>query len=193
MRIATGFEDADRPAIAALYWEAFGGKLGRVMGPRERALRFIAPVLSPSHAICAHDGAGRLLGLAGFKTADGSLVDGGWGDMVAAYGGVGAAWRVAALSMLERDVDDVRFLMDGIVVAADVRGRGVGSRLLEAICAEARMRGYRDVRLDVIDGNRRARALYERRGFVAVEEQSMGPLRHVFGFRSATVMVRRLA
>ena len=32
MRIAMGFPTTDRPVIAALYWEAFGGKLGRALG-----------------------------------------------------------------------------------------------------------------------------------------------------------------
>jgi ribosomal protein S18 acetylase RimI-like enzyme len=65
----------------------------------------------------------------------------------------------------------------------------VGTRLLEAIAAEAAARGYREVRLDVIEGNDRARALYERAGYRAIGTQSTGLLRFVFGFRSATTMV----
>jgi GNAT superfamily N-acetyltransferase len=193
MRIEKGFADADRPVIAALYWEAFGSKLGPVMGPRHKALAFFEATLCPDHALCARDSDGTLVGVAGFRTAEGALVGGGFAAMARVYGLIGAAWRSVLLSALSRDTENVRFLMDGLFVAPSARGRGVGSCLLEAIAREAATRGYAEVRLDVIDINIRARALYERRGFEAVGRQSTGLLRLVFGFRSATTMVRRLA
>ena len=192
MRIAKGFPDSARPAIAALYWEAFGRKLGRALGPSDRALRFIERVLSPDHAVCAWDEDGRLLGVAGFKTYEGSLVGGDFADMARVYGRIGAAWRLAVLALLARDTDNVRFLMDGIFVAPEARGQGVGTRLLDAIAEEARARGYREVRLDVIEDNLRARALYERKGYRAVARHSTGVLRYIFRFDAATTMVLRL-
>lgn len=192
IRIEHGFEDCDRAQIAALYWEAFGAKLGRAMGPRAKALAFFERALNPDHAICARGDDGALLGVAGFKTMDGALVGGTVGDMARVYGWIGAAWRVALLAALERDTENVRFLMDGIFVAPEARGHGVGTELLAAVAAEARRRGYAEVRLDVVDGNDRARALYEREGFRAVATQSTGLLHHIFGFRSATTMVLRV-
>lgn len=192
IRIEHGFADADRPLIAALYWEAFGAKLGRAMGPRRKALAFFERALNPSHALCARDADGTLLGVAGFKTFDGALVGGTMTDMSRVYGWPGTLWRVALLAALERDTENARFLMDGLFVAPSARGRGVGSELLSAIAREARHRGYAEVRLDVVEGNDRARALYEREGFRAVATQSTGLLHHVFGFRSATTMVLRL-
>lgn len=192
MRITHGFRDADRPAIAALYWEAFGRKLGRALGPRDRALRFIARVLSPDHAVCAWDEEGRLLGVAGFKTQDGALVGGALADMARVYGRLGALWRLGLLALLSRDTENARFLMDGLFVAPEARGRGVGTRLLAAIAEEARLRGYREVRLDVVEENARARALYERLGYRPVARHSTGLLRFVFRFRAATTMVLRV-
>ncbi len=190
MRIEHGFTPEDHAVIAELYWQAFGGKLGRVMGPTPKALAFIRMVLDPTHGICARDASGCILGVVGFKTIKGALVGGGWSEMRRAYGIWGAAWRSALLSLLERDVDNERFLMDGIFVAPDARSKGVGTALLTAIAEEAARRGYAKLRLDVIDGNLRARALYEREGFVAVDEQHLGPLRYLFGFERATTMVR---
>ncbi len=192
MKISAGFAESERAQIAALYWDAFGPKLGRVLGPRRRALRFVAAALDPAHALCARAPDGTLLGVAGFKTARGALVLGGRREMRAAYGVAGAAWRRGLLALLDSDVDNRRFLIDGIFVAPEARGRGVGSRLIEALAQEARAGGYREIRLEVIDENPRARALYERRGFCAVGRRPLGPLRLVFGFRAATTMVRHL-
>lgn len=190
MKITTGIPDRNRGEAAALYWEAFGEKLGFVMGPKYRALTFITDVLRPDHGICAHDEDGRLLGVAGFKTSQGALVGGDFTDLRKVYGWVGASIRALLLAALERDTENQRFLMDGIFVAQEARGRGVGTALLDAIAAEARQRGYKQVRLDVIDTNPRARALYLHEGFKEVETRQMGLLRHIFGFNAATTMVR---
>ncbi len=193
MRITKGIPPRDRAAATALYWEAFGAKLGRVMGPANKAQAFVELVLDPTHAICAHDADGTLLGVAGFKTIEGALVGGDFGDMAAVYGRFGALWRGLLLNLLERDTENQRFLMDGIFVAPDARGQGVGSALLDAVTAEAAARGFAEVRLDVIDSNPRARALYERQGFRAVGTHRMGPLRLLYGFQSATTMVRSVS
>lgn len=185
-----GLPDHLRADAAALYWQAFGGKLGRVMGPDARAHAFLTRVIRADHALVALDGQGRLLGLAGFKTPAGSFAGGDWADMRAVYGMLGLLWRLPLLAMLSREVDNDRFLLDGICVAAPARSRGIGRALLAAIETEARGRGYRYVRLDVIDSNWRARALYETLGYLAIKTDRLGPLRHVFGFDAAITMVK---
>ncbi len=190
MHILTGLPPHLKPAAARLYWEAFGGKLGRVLGPTDRAMRFLDRIIRCDHAIVAVQD-GRLVGLVGFKTPGAAFADGGFGDLWAIYG-PGALWRAAALRLLSREVDNERFLLDGLCVAAGARGTGVGTALLEALGAEGRRRGYRALRLDVVDTNPRARALYERLGFRAIRTTATGPLRLLFGFRAATTMVREL-
>lgn len=189
MIIRAGFDVSDRQLAGALYWEAFGAKLGRTLGPRHKALQFLDRVIRSDHAISAYSDDGQLLGLVGFKTIQGALVGGDFSDMRTVYGAFGAIWRAMLLSMLERDIENQRFLMDGIFVTADARGQGVGQALLAAVKSEAERRGYTSIRLDVIDTNPRAKALYERNGFSSVDTQHLGPLKHIFGFQSATTMV----
>lgn len=181
-----------QPAAAQLYWQAFGGKLGKVMGPEPRALQYFERVIQPQFAYAALGDTGQLLGMAGYKTPAGSFAGGSGADLRVVYGLAGAAWRIPLLWFLGREIDNDRFLLDGICVARDARGQGIGSALMTAICAEAKSRGYGAVRLDVINTNWRAKALYERLGFVVEKITSIGVLRHAFGFQSATTMVKKI-
>lgn len=187
--VAKGFAPDERDTIARLFWAAFSGKLGRVMNPTEKALAVLAPSLDPQHCLTARDPQGVVLGAAGFKTPDGAFIGGSFADYRRVYGGFGAVWRVGLLSLLERDLSQDSLLMDGIFVSQNARGRGVGSALLAAIKAEARARNLHAVRLNVINSNPRARALYLRHGFVSEGTETMGPLRHIFNFDSAEAMV----
>ena len=191
MRIVNGFDEVQRRHVAELFWGAFSGKLGSVLGPSERGLRFVSNVLQPRFAICAVEG-DQLLGVAGYKTSEGGLVGGELSDLTPIYGYFGGLWRGLLLNQLERDLSDGQLLMDGIFVDEAARGKGVGTALLGAILDHARESDFQEVRLDVIDTNPRAKALYERQGFEPAGEVDAWPLHHVFGFRKATTMVRKL-
>jgi GNAT superfamily N-acetyltransferase len=151
--IFRGLHPQLRPQAARLYWDAFGGKLGRVLGPDDRAVRFFERVIRGDLCFSAVGDGGELIGLAGYKTTAGSFAG-------------------------------------GTCVARAHRGKGIGSQLLAALYQEAVERGYGAVRLDVIQDNWRARALYERQGFRAVRTEELGVLRFLFGFASSTTMVR---
>lgn len=140
LSISRGFQPDERAQAGNLFWQAFAGKLGRIMSPPDKARAFFAATLDPSFCLCARNAKGELLGLAGFKTAQGGFA-------------------------------------------------GAGSALLSAVKDETRARNLSNLRLDVIDTNPRARALYERQGFVALADSNTGPLRWLFGFSTATTMV----
>lgn len=190
--IQKGLPPALRGKAAEIYWGAFGAKLGRVMGPEAKALRYLTRVIDATHVIAALDDQGALLGIAGFKTPHGAFADGSLRELRAVYGLAGAGWRTAVLRLLHNEVDNERFLIDGICVAAHARGQGIGTALIAALCDEGRARGYSAIRLDVIDTNLRAKALYHRLGFTVLHSETIGPLRHVFGFSAATAMAKPL-
>jgi ribosomal protein S18 acetylase RimI-like enzyme len=191
--ISQGLASYEKAAAALLYWQAFAPKLGRVLRPDHRALSYIADVMCPDHVIVARDFAdASLLGIAGFRSPLGAFVDGTGPDLRRAYGRFGGAWRAALLASLPHDVDNKRFLLDGLVVHPRVRGQGIGGALLDAIFAEAELRGYDSIRLEVAAANPRARALYERTGFRVVASQPIGWQRLFFGCDCTLTMVRGL-
>lgn len=186
-----GLPEAYRAAAAALYWQAFGGKLGRVLGPDARAEAFLRRVIRADHALAVIEN-GRLIGLAGFKSPEGGFADGNWADLRAVYGLIGGLWRLAMMRAMTSDVDNHRFLVDGICVAPGARRRGIGRALVAGLLAEGTRRGYRAVRLEVVETNAAARTLYQRQGFAPVYRQDIGLMRHVFGYQAAITMVRPL-
>lgn len=185
-----GLPEHLRGEAVDLYWQAFGGKLGRVMGPTPKAHRFLGRVLRAHHAIVALDDSGHLLGMAGFKTPAGSFAGGEVSDIRAIYGSLGAAWRLPLLWMLADAAEQDHFLLDGICVVPSARSLGIGSALMAGIEHQARVRGYGTVRLEVIDSNIRARTLYQRLGYRIEKTQQLGLLRYAFGFRAAIMMVK---
>ena len=161
-----------------------------MLGPDARALVFFERVIRADHCITALDETGALVGIAGFRTPAGSFAGGTWADLTSVYGRFGGRWRGFLLRVLGGEIDNERFLVDGLCVARAHRGRGIGGQLLAALSREAVERGYQTVRLDVVTDNWRARVLYERHGFQPLRTDRLGLLRHLFGFSASTVMVR---
>lgn len=187
MIVREGLAEEHRAEAAALFWEAFEGKLGRALGPRRKAVRWLTRAIAPRHAVSAvRDG--ELVGVAGFKTGNGGLVAGGFGSLLLTYG-PGAFHRSLLLSRFDRPVEPGVVMVDGIFVREGSRGYGVGTRLLMALEQIARRHGAHALRLEVVEGNERARDLYERRGFREIGRRGRGLLT---GVPARAVMELRL-
>ncbi|MFF7813585.1 GNAT family N-acetyltransferase [Streptomyces sp. NPDC007945] len=182
---------AERRA-AEMYWGAFGRKLGPALNPPEKAVSFIAAHLNADRAVCALLD-GRLVGLAGYQLGGRALTGGSASDVLRAYGHLRGLPRLLLLALFERRPAPGQLVMDGIAVDPDMRGRGVGTLLIEEVAAVAAEQHCQEIRLDVIDTNPRARALYERRGFTAVRTEHTPYLSGLLGFGAVTTMRRAVA
>ncbi|QGV77040.1 GNAT family N-acetyltransferase [Streptomyces ficellus] len=174
---------------AELYWDAFGRKLGPALNPPDKAVSFLATHLNADRAVCALLD-GQLVGLAGYQLGGRALTGGSASDVLRAYGRVRGLHRLLLLTLFERHPAPGQLVMDGIAVDPGIRGRGVGSLLIEEVAAVAAEHDCREIRLDVIDVNPRARALYERRDFTAVRTEHTPYLRGLLGFGAVTTMRR---
>lgn len=180
---------AERRA-AELYWEAFGRKLGPALNPPDKAVPFIADHLNADRAVCALLD-GQLVGLAGYQLGRRALTGGSASAVLRTYGHVRGLHRLLLLALFERHPAPGQLVMDGIAVDPAVRGHGIGSLLIEEVASiAAEQEGCRMIRLDVIDTNPRARALYDRRGFTAVRTEHTPYLRGLLGFGAVTTMHR---
>ncbi|MFF4659056.1 GNAT family N-acetyltransferase [Streptomyces sp. NPDC001381] len=175
--------------MAALYWEAFGRKLAPALDPPDVGRAFIAAHLHHDRGVTAVL-AGRVVGVAGHRLGGRALTGGNVKDVLSAYGLFRGLPRLAVLALFERTPAAGELVMDGIAVEAAHRGPGIGSLLLREITAVAADHGCHRIRLDVIDVNPRARALYERHGFTAHRTEQTPYLRRLMGFGAVTTMHR---
>lgn len=186
--IQKGFPNDLLPSAVDLYDVAFGAKLSIAI-PNPVSRRAVlkdgfVPEFSFT-ALCNN----QMLGIAGFKTKKGSLTGGiSLGLLKEKLGYWGAIRAAIVLTLFERNSPDDQLLMDGICVSSEMRGHGIGTRLLNDLVDYARRERYRSLRLDVIDTNPSARRLYERIGFVPVKTEQFPYLKWLFGFSSVTQM-----
>lgn len=110
------------------------------------------------------------------------------------FGWWGGAWRFVwqHITHFRRPARDDEIRIEGIAVAESMRGRGVGSLLMKAVCDHAHAHGCRTIVLEVVNNNPRAKELYERLGFVVTKTEWYGPVTARAGFTGATYMRKTL-
>nr|WP_047044044.1 GNAT family N-acetyltransferase [Vibrio mexicanus] len=174
--------------MAVIYEEAFGPKFQGAISSKNQRISVLGKCFVPEYSFVAFDG-DKPVGIAGFSDGSGSLTGGiGAKGLIKELGLSRGLWACLVFSLFERKPESGELVMDGIVVDSSARGLGVGSRLLDKIINYAQDKGFKSVRLDVIDSNPRARKLYESKGFVATKTDSFEYLKWLVGFSSATTM-----
>ncbi len=187
-----GLPERFRESAAALYDEAFGEKFAVAVRSAESRRLLLQKCLMLDYAIVAL-GEDRLLGIAGFHTADGSLTGGiTYAELLSLLGFIKGNCAALLFSLYEREPAPGELVMDGIAVQSDLRGCGIGSRLLDEITDYAAANHFSRVRLDVIDRNPKAQKLYARKGFRAVKTEHFRWLRWLLSFGASTTMELRL-
>ena len=175
--IELGLAAGLRDQAVAVYEEAFGDKMRMAVRDQQKRMAFVQRALVADNIVVARRG-DELLGAAGLSSKGAPFAGGTLGsswdprpyrDLL---GWPGALWAVWGSRLADREPAADEVYVDGIAVASRARGLGIGTQLLGAICDVARDHGKRYGRLDVIDTNPRAQALYERVGYRVTKVQS---------------------
>ncbi|MEU4562714.1 GNAT family N-acetyltransferase [Actinoplanes sp. NPDC023936] len=188
--LSIGFTESERARVGELYWAAFRAKLRIAFRDDAAGAGQVTAALRPDRTLVARVG-GEVAGMCGFHHGGHGAVDLSWARLRTGLGTVAAAWAALALAPLERRELDGVLVLDGICVAAEHRGRGIGSALLDAATELGARHGDQWVQLSVVDTNPRAEALYRRVGFETAGHGSIGALRHLYGFDRYRTMRKR--
>lgn len=191
IELMTPLPERHRARTGEIYYEAFRRKLQPLVGKPAETLRVLTSGINLKMALGAQVD-GKLLGVAGLHSREGIFSRVGWRDAVLNLGLLRGlyAWGVLNLFGAGAQCPPDHLRIAALAVAAEARGQGLGSHLLEAVFEKARQGGYRAVRLEVVDTNHKARQLYERIGFKAIEHHSYPIRTNWLGFSSDDVMVK---
>lgn len=191
LQLGQGFTEAEREHVGELYWDAFGGKLSAAFRDQSAGRLVVTIALSSDRMVVARV-ASQIVGVCGFYEGDRGAVRISYGLLRRELSRSATVWALVVLSILKRRDRTGALVLDGLCVAETHRGRGIGSRLLDAVTAYAHDTGAHAVQLSFIDSNPRAAALYRRYGFTISGRGQLGPLRHLFGFDGYTTMQKRM-
>jgi GNAT superfamily N-acetyltransferase len=196
LALQDGFLEPQRRRAAEIFYDAFATKLEPIVGAREPAVEMISRALQPDRVICAMVD-GELVGLVGLAYAGREMVRFTWSNLASEHGWIRAAPRAivarfALGSTRTNRCSETDVTIEGIAVDSSMRGRGIGTRLMDGVFESARAKGFDSIRLDVVDTNPEARRLYERLGFKAEKTMRVPWIDRILGFSSWTVMVRQV-
>jgi ribosomal protein S18 acetylase RimI-like enzyme len=183
-------EDRHRGDLAYIVCEAFPIKVAALKVSRERAVETLLDSIDWDAAFYAYRGE-RLVGVAGIFTRAQRFLSFGFPDLRRRFGLLRALFFQLILGFEGRPAAD-EFRIETLAVAAEVRGQGIGTRLLTEAERYAREHGYAVLSLDVVDTNLRARQLYERLGFREIRTEHYGCLTRRAGFTGSFHMQKTL-
>lgn len=191
IQLRRGVPESFREEAAGLYAGVFAAKYQVLIGEGPQARSIIARCIELRQAIGAfHEG--RLVGLAGFHLESRHFLRLRLHVLMQEFGHTAGLWRFFLYLCQRKRVPRNDLLMDGLVVAADYRSKGVGSLLIQHLSEVGRRRGLSGLQLSVVDTNPRAQQLYERLGFCALKTREYHHLEGWIPFTTLTIMRKPL-
>lgn len=177
-----------RPA-AELIMSALWEKFVPILGSDDRATDVMAAAIAADRCFSALED-NALVGLLALQTKDHNFLNFGFKVLYDRYGFPGAAVRALALYCLQHHPRPGELYVEGVAVVEAARGKGVGTRLFEALMGFARTRDYDTLSLEVIDTNIRALKLYEQLGFHIKKRVGLWPANKLVGwpFKASILM-----
>lgn len=192
LEIAEDLPDSLREQAAEVYWDAFSQKLHALAPDKGKALALLARLFDAQQAIIALQ-QGRCVGLAGLHCGKRVFVTTPYAVFQQELGWLRGFFSALMFHAFEPRPAADELRIECLAVSPQLRGQGIGSRLLAAVYAAAKKKGFNKVRLEVVDTNPNARRLYVREGFELIRTDRIPLARYFAGFAAQDVMVKRLS
>ncbi|MBE0511948.1 GNAT family N-acetyltransferase [Candidatus Bathyarchaeota archaeon] len=191
LEITFGVPKNQKVRVAKIIYEAFENKFENIFGPKKQSIPLISKHLRNNRIVVAIR-EGVVVGVGGLEFKGKRFFDVSFWQLLRElkFG----IFRVMFLGWIFcNKVEEKELLVDALAVARNIRGKGIGSNLINFIIDFARSRGYEQVKLFVIDANEKAKKLYERIGFKKVKAHRIPfPWNRIFGFNRTSEMTYRI-
>lgn len=197
VEIVDRLDEEQKREVARLFYQAFTLKFSGIWifsREEQKVVDVLSRCLRYDNALYAVY-EGRVVGFAGLETGDGFFMRLNYRALRQTFGLFGGAWRFAAYGvfrLFHGSTPSNAVHIDPLVVSAEARGLGVGTRLLEAVFVWSKETDRSKVMLEVVDTNPLAKKLYERVGFRTFKVQNTRLFSAQAGFHKVLHMEKLL-
>jgi ribosomal protein S18 acetylase RimI-like enzyme len=189
VELRSGIPEEFRRQAAEIVYFAFQRKLTPLIGSPEQGIAIIEKAFDPAFTIAAFC-QDQPVGIAGMYYGGQGFLRPQRSEFNRQFGWMQGTMRFAVFRLFAQAHGQKDMYLHTLAVAPAMRGKGVGTLLLNAVFQIAREKGFKSVSLEVVDTNRAARRLYERIGFVATHTHYFPYLRGIAGFSASTELVK---
>jgi len=186
-KITFGVPKNQRVKVAKIIYEAFENKFKQVFGPN-KSIPLMSKYLRNDRTVVAVN-KGVVVGVAGLKFEGKEFIDiGFWQLLRELRFGI---FRAMFLGWIFYDkVEKKELLVDTLAVAERMRGKGIGTSLINFTIDFARSKGFEQTKIFVVNTNQKAIRLYKRIGFKQVKTHQIPfPWNKIFGIEKASEML----
>jgi ribosomal protein S18 acetylase RimI-like enzyme len=192
LQIKFGIPQNQRIKVARMFYDTFADKFHKIFGTQKKFIHFTLECLRDDRTLVAFKD-GQVVGVAGLHYDGRSFIDANMEQAVKVFGL--ATLRVVLFGGLFffKKADQNEVFIESLAVAASERGKGIGTNLIHAVIDYAKSNGFSQIRLEVVETNKKAKKLYERIGFTEdVVQYIPSPFNRIMGFGSVTEMTYTL-
>jgi len=174
-----------------IFYEAFEQKIRAFIKSKEKALSIYEKSLIPDKIFPAVLD-NKIVGFAGLQHNGRSFIEVKYATLRLYYNPFKSAFIYQIFKLMTPKIKKDTVRIDSIAVLKPYRSMGIGTMLINEVFDFARKNGLKKVRLEVVDTNPKAKALYERMGFVQEKKVNYYFFARTAGFSSEYIMVYTL-
>jgi ribosomal protein S18 acetylase RimI-like enzyme len=191
IEIQLGMPEAMRHQAAVICYEGFRPQMESLVGSQQKGIAILERSLDVELALIAlyQD---RLAGFLGLQYENRPFFQFKRSHFIRELGFLRGLLVFLLFTLSATPIQKTEMFINVIVVDASMRGRGIGTSLINAAFEIAQQNQFHAILLDVVDTNPEARRLYERMGFIPMRTREYRYLRNLIGSSAVTTMKKEL-
>jgi ribosomal protein S18 acetylase RimI-like enzyme len=174
-----------------IYYNAFEQKIRPLFKPKEKAIRIYSHAIHPNRVYYALENR-KAVGIIGLQYDDLDFLIYRFDFIKKQYSFFRGLYLYIILNITKMKLEEYTIRIDSIAVDDQCRGQGIGKILINKAIDIAKNRGFKEIILEVVNTNPRAKKLYEKMGFKEKKHKKFYFLTRSFGFSSFYVMSMKI-
>jgi len=170
-----------------IYYFAFRRKIRALIKIKEKALAIHKKSLNSDRVLYALSGS-RVVGVLGLHYDNKNFMEIKYKYLREHFNPIQSYFIYFIYKIMSPKLNSDVIRIDSIAVDEDIRGKGIGSLLIKKVFEFAKDKGFKEIILEVVDTNPKAKKLYERLGFKEKKQVKFYFTQRVAGFSSEFIM-----